>query len=137
VEIYQNCNVYNDGAFDVVRDNKDNRILLQHGEPIRFGADGEKGVIQRSDGSVEIVESAKVGEENLLVHDEQRESPSLAFGLSRLAHGPTGPLPIGVFRDVDRPVYDSLMEEQLESARASRAPDLDALLHAGDTWQID
>src|ERR671916_538259 len=109
VEIYQNCNVYNDGAFDVVRENKENRILLEHGEPIRFGEEGERGVIQRSDGTVEIVETAKVGEENLLVHDEQRESPSLAFGLSRLAHGPTGPLPLGVFRNIERPVYDELM----------------------------
>jgi 2-oxoglutarate ferredoxin oxidoreductase subunit beta len=136
VEIYQNCNVYNDGAFDVVRDNKDNRIVLQHGEPIRFGADGERGVIQRSDGTVELVDTAKVGEENLLVHDEQRESPSLAFGLSRLAHGPTGPLPVGVFRNVERSVYDELMSEQLEEAKAKRDSDLRALLHAGDTWEI-
>ena len=61
VEIYQNCNVYNDGAFDVVRDNKDNRILLEHGEPIRFGAEGERGVIQRSDGTVEIVDDGDGG----------------------------------------------------------------------------
>jgi len=136
VEIYQNCNVYNDGAFDVVRDNKDNRIVLEHGRPIRFGAEGERGVIQRSDGTVEIVDTSKVGEENLLVHDEQRESPSLAFGLSRLAHGPTGPLPIGVFRNVERPSYDELMSSQLEDAKAKREGDLHTLLHAGDTWQI-
>jgi 2-oxoglutarate ferredoxin oxidoreductase subunit beta len=136
VEIYQNCNVYNDGAFDVVRENKDNRIVLEHGAPIRFGAEGERGVIQRNDGTVEIVDTAKVGEENLLVHDEQRESPALAFGLSRLAHGPTGPLPIGVFRNIDRPVYDELMSEQLETASTERESDLGALLHAGDTWQI-
>jgi 2-oxoglutarate/2-oxoacid ferredoxin oxidoreductase subunit beta len=136
VEIYQNCNVYNDGAFDVVRDDKTNRIVLEHGAPIRFGEEGEKGVIQRSDGTVEIVETASVGEDALLVHDEQRESPSLAFGLSRLAHGPTGPLPIGVFRNVDRVVYDQLMDDQIGSARASREPDLAALLRAGDTWSI-
>ncbi len=136
VEIYQNCNVYNDGAFDIVRDNKENRIVLEHGAPIRFGADGEKGVIQRSDGSVEIVDTASVGEDALLVHDEQRESPSLAFGLSRLAHGPTGPLPIGVFRNIDRHVYDELVTEQLATAMAQRENDLDALLHGGDTWRI-
>jgi 2-oxoglutarate/2-oxoacid ferredoxin oxidoreductase subunit beta len=78
-----------------------------------------------------------VGEENLLVHDEQRESPSLAFGLSRLAHGPTGPLPIGIFRNIERSVYDALMSEQLEDAKAKREGHLHALLHAGDTWQID
>jgi 2-oxoglutarate ferredoxin oxidoreductase subunit beta len=137
IEIYQNCNVYNDGAFDIVREDKTNRIVLEHGQPIRFGAEGERGVIQRSDGTVEIVDTAKVGEENLLVHDEQRESPSLAFGLSRLAHGPTGPLPIGVFRNIARPVYDELMSGQLDAARAQREPDLGALLHAGDTWRIE
>jgi len=136
VEIYQNCNVYNDGAFDVVRDDKANRIVLEHGSPIRFGEDGEHGVIQRSDGTVEIVSTAEVGEDALLVHDEHRDSPSLAFGLSRLAHGPSGPLPIGVFRNVEREVYDELMNEQLETARARREADLGALLHSGDTWQI-
>jgi 2-oxoglutarate ferredoxin oxidoreductase subunit beta len=136
VEIYQNCNVYNDGAFDVVRDDKTNRIMLEHGQPIRFGEEGERGVVQRSDGTVEIVDTTSVGEEALLVHDEQRESPSLAFGLSRLAHGPSGPLPIGVFRNVERPVYDELMGEQIDAARTQREPDLGALLSAGDTWQI-
>ena len=136
VEIYQNCNVYNDGAFDVVREDKTNRIMLEHGQPIRFGEESEKGVVQRPDGTVEIVDTASVAEEALLVHDEQRESPSLAFGLSRLAHGPSGPLPIGVFRNVERPVYDELMAEQIDAARAQREPDLGALLHAGDTWQI-
>ena len=97
---------------------------------------GERGVIQRSDGTVEIVDNAKVGEENLLIHDEQRKNPSLAFGLSRLAHGPSGPLPIGVFRNVERSSYDELMTEQLEDAKAKRESDLHALLHAGDTWQI-
>jgi 2-oxoglutarate ferredoxin oxidoreductase subunit beta len=136
VEIYQNCNVYNDGAFDVVREDKANRIMLEHGQPIRFGEEGEKGVVQRPDGTVEIVDTASVGEQGLLVHDERRDSPSLAFGLSRLAHGPSGPLPIGVFRKVERHVYDELMGEQLETARSKREPDLGALLHAGDTWQL-
>ena len=86
-----------------MRDDKDNRIVLEHGEPIRFGEEGEQGVIQRSDGTVEIVDMAEVGEDALLVHDEQRESPSLAFGLSRLAHGPIGPMPIGIFRNIERP----------------------------------
>jgi 2-oxoglutarate/2-oxoacid ferredoxin oxidoreductase subunit beta len=136
VEIYQNCNVYNDGAFDVVRDDKTNRIVLEHASPIRFGEDGEHGVIQRSDGTVEIVSTAEVGEDALLVHDEHRDSPSLAFGLSRLAHGPSGPLPIGVFRNVKREVYDELMKDQLDEAASRRPPDLEGLLHAGDTWEI-
>jgi 2-oxoglutarate/2-oxoacid ferredoxin oxidoreductase subunit beta len=137
VEIYQNCNIYNDNAFDVVREHDENRIYLKHGEPIRFGAEGEKGVVQRRDGSCEIVDVAEAGEDALLVHDEHHPHPSLAFALSRLAHGPSGPLPLGVFRDVERPVYDELMTDQLESAKEQKGEgDLTALLHAGDTWTI-
>jgi 2-oxoglutarate/2-oxoacid ferredoxin oxidoreductase subunit beta len=135
LEIYQNCNVYNDGAFDAVREEKQNRILLEHGKPIRFGADDERGVRLRPDGSAEIVDGA--GEDELLVHDEHHESASLASALARVSHTPHGPTPIGVFRDVERPVYDRLMEEQLDEARAAQGEgDLDELLHAGDTWTI-
>src|SRR5919197_513537 len=135
VEIYQNCNVYNDGAFDAVREEKENRILLQHGQPIRFGAEGERGVQLRPDGAAEIVDAAS--DDGLLVHDEHAETPSLASALARLSHTPHGPTPIGVFRDVERPVYDRLMEEQLARAREEQGEgDLAELLHAGDTWTI-
>jgi 2-oxoglutarate ferredoxin oxidoreductase subunit beta len=135
VEIYQNCNVYNDGAFDTVREQKENRIQLEHGKPIRFGADDERGVRLRSDGSAELVDG--VPEEELLVHDEHLESPSLASALARLSHTPHGPTPIGVFRDVERPVYDRLMEDQLARAREDQGEgDLAGLLAAGDTWTI-
>jgi 2-oxoglutarate/2-oxoacid ferredoxin oxidoreductase subunit beta len=137
VEIYQNCNVYNDGAFDAVRDQKENRIVLKHGEPVRFGEEGERGVIQRADGSMEIVEAEGVGEEALVVHDEHLEDSSLAYSLSRLSHTPHGPTPIGVFRDVERPVYDTLMAEQIETTRSELGEgELGKLLHAGDTWSI-
>jgi 2-oxoglutarate ferredoxin oxidoreductase subunit beta len=137
VEILQNCNVYNDGAFDHVRDEKANRILLEHGQPIRFGAEGERGVRLRGDGAVEIVEVADVGEDALLVHDAESEGAATAFALGRLGYPLPGPLPLGVFRAVERPVYDELMAAQLDEARAARGEgDLDALLHAGDTWQI-
>src|SRR5881398_347172 len=75
VEIFQNCNIYNDGAFDFVRDDKTNRIYLEHGKPIRFGEDGEKGVRQHADGSVEIVDVTDEGE--LVVHDAGHAEPSL------------------------------------------------------------
>ena len=137
VEILQNCNVYNDGAFDHVRDEKANRIVLEHGAPIRFGAEGERGVRLGSDGDVQIVEVAEVGEQALLVHDAQGEGVATAFALGRLGYPVTGPSPIGVFRDVERPVYDELMAAQLDEAKAKKGEgDLDALLHAGDTWQI-
>jgi 2-oxoglutarate ferredoxin oxidoreductase subunit beta len=134
VEIFQNCNIYNDGAFDFVREDKTNRIYLEHGKPIRFGEENEKGVRQRDDGSVEVVE---VGDESeLLVHDAHHEQPSAAFALSRLTQSTVGATPIGVFRDVERPVYDDLMAEQLDAAREKQEGDIAALLHAGDTWTI-
>ena len=137
VEIFQNCNIYNDGAFDFVREDKANRIYLKHGEPIRFGAEGERGVVRVEDGSVRVVEVASVGEEALLVHDAHAVEPSLAFALSRLTYSTSGAAPFGVFRSVERPVYDDLMTQQLESAvERQGAGELEGLLHAGDTWSI-
>jgi 2-oxoglutarate/2-oxoacid ferredoxin oxidoreductase subunit beta len=140
VEIFQNCNIFNDGAFDLLKEpdtRADNQIRLEHGKPIRFGKDGERGVRLTDDCRVELVDVADVGEDALLVHDEHRAEPSLAFMLCRLSHGADGPTPIGVFRDVDRPVYDELMSEQLEAATARQGRgDLAKLLHGGDTWQL-
>ena len=137
VEILQNCNVYNDGAFDHVRDEKENRIVLEHGSPIRFGAEGERGVRLGADGSAEIVDVDGVGEEALLVHDAHAGGPETAFALGRLGYPLPGPLPLGVFRDVERPAYDELMTAQVEDAREKQGEgDLEALLHAGDTWRI-
>jgi 2-oxoglutarate ferredoxin oxidoreductase subunit beta len=137
VEIFQNCNIYNDGAFDFVREDKANRIYLKHGEPIRFGAEGERGVVRVEDGSVRVVDVSEVGEAALLVHDAHAVEPSLAFALSRLTYSTSGAAPFGVFRSVERPVYDELMTQQLESAVERQGEgELEALLHAGDTWSI-
>jgi 2-oxoglutarate/2-oxoacid ferredoxin oxidoreductase subunit beta len=136
VEIYQNCNVYNDGAFDAVKEETENQIRLEHGQPVRFGADGERGVRLRPDGSCELV-SVDEADGDLLVHDEHQEEGSLAYALSRISHTPHGPTPIGIFRDVERPVYDRLMAEQLETAKSEKGSgELEALLNAGDTWKI-
>jgi 2-oxoglutarate/2-oxoacid ferredoxin oxidoreductase subunit beta len=140
VEIYQNCNVFNDHAFDALT-NKDtklhNQIRLQHGQPIRFGPEGERGVVQRSDGRLEIIDVGDVGVDALLVHDEHRREPSLAFALAHLSERPTGPTPIGVFRAVDRPVYGDAIEAQLDAAREKLGPgDLATLLGSGDTWTV-
>ena len=135
VEILQNCNVYYDGAWDQVRDEKENRILLEPGEPIRFG---DKGVQMTPAGAVEIVEVSDVGEDALLVHDPHAEEPTVAFALGRLGYPRPGPFPLGVLRDVERPVYDELMANQIETAIADHGEgDLNALLHGGDTWTID
>ena len=137
VEILQNCNIYNDGAFDYVREDKGNRIYLENGQPIRFGLEGEKGIVQHVDGSAQVVSVADVGEDALLVHDSGHREPSLAFALSRVTFDTDGAVPLGVFRSVEREVYDELMSEQLEAARErSGEGDLAALLHSGDTWTV-
>jgi 2-oxoglutarate ferredoxin oxidoreductase subunit beta len=140
VEIYQNCNIFNDGAFLALTSKEgrsQNRIYLEHGKPIRFGPDGEKGVTMSKDGHVSIVDVAEVGEDKIVVHDEHRDDPSLAFALSRLADNPTGPTPIGVFRDVQRPAYGDGLEHQLRQAAEAQGPgDLSKLLDSGDSWTV-
>jgi 2-oxoglutarate/2-oxoacid ferredoxin oxidoreductase subunit beta len=139
VEIYQNCNVFNDGAFDAVRakgEREINQIRLEHGQPIRFGAEGERGVI-RGPGGLELADVAEVGEDALLVHDAHRRDPSLAFELAHLAERPTGPTPVGVFRDIERPVYGEQFAAELAENRAQVGmEDLRELLHSGDTWTV-
>jgi len=140
VEIYQNCNVFNDGAFEAItaKDARaDMMIDLKHGQPIRFGKDGEKGVVANGFGELEIVEVAAVGEDRLLIHDEARPDPTLAFALSRLADSPTVPTPMGVLRAVERPVYGDALNHQIASAQERQGPgDLAALLSAGSTWEV-
>ncbi|MBW8059914.1 MAG: 2-oxoacid:ferredoxin oxidoreductase subunit beta [Solirubrobacterales bacterium] len=139
VEIYQNCNVFNDGAFDAVRGKTGapNQIRLEHGEPIRFGADGERGVIRSADGSLAVADVDEVGEDALVVHDAHHENPSHATALARLAESPTGPIPIGVLRDVKRPVYGAGRQPELASAHAGASlADVDELLRSGDTWTV-
>jgi 2-oxoglutarate ferredoxin oxidoreductase subunit beta len=141
VEIYQNCNVFNDGAFEQITSKakrNDMLIPLHHGEPIRFGAEGEKGVVVDSQGRASIVAVADVGEDALLVHDEARDDPSLAFALSRLAAGPTVPTPVGVFRAVARSDYGDSVDRQLAAAQQRRGPgDLTTLLASAGTWEVN
>jgi 2-oxoglutarate/2-oxoacid ferredoxin oxidoreductase subunit beta len=136
IEIYQNCPVFNDGAFSALteKDVKDaNQIRLEAGRPIRFGSDGERGVARAPDGGLQIVDVAEVGEDALIVHDPTRIDPGLAFSLARLAEDPTGPTPIGIFRSVNRHVYG-------RPARVSAEPlsegDLGDLLAGADTWTV-
>ncbi|QXC61935.1 2-oxoacid:ferredoxin oxidoreductase subunit beta [Aquihabitans sp. G128] len=140
VEVFQNCNVFNDGAFGAitgkgVRD--DMLIPLVHGQPIRFGAEQDKGVVVDERGRAQIAVVADVGEAALLVHDEAAAEPGLAFELSRLSTGPYEPTPIGVFRAVERPDYGSETDRQLLAAQDKSGPgDLTALLHSRPTWDV-
>ena len=136
VEIYQNCPVFNDGAFAALTEKevKDaNQIRLEAGKPIRFGVSDERGVARGADGHLEIVAVDEVDEAALLVHDPGRLDSGLAFSLARLAGDPTGPTPIGIFRDVERPVYGRTGRVAPEPASSEQ---LGELLLGGDTWTV-
>jgi 2-oxoglutarate ferredoxin oxidoreductase subunit beta len=140
VEVLQDCPVFNDGAFDHLtdRDQADaNRIPLIDGEPIRFGLDHQLGVVRDDDGTLAIAPVAEVGARRLVVHDVACEDPSQAFALARLGVLGAGPLPLGIFRAVDAPPWGEGLVAKLRDAREQLADDdLEALLHAGDTWTI-
>ncbi|HEX5596783.1 MAG TPA: 2-oxoacid:ferredoxin oxidoreductase subunit beta [Micromonosporaceae bacterium] len=144
VEIYQNCNIFNDGAFEQLKEPQtrdDYLIRLEHGQPITFGAEGQFCVVHPPGGfGLEVRETASVAPEEIVVHDATVAEPAYAFALSRLPDPDHRNTPIGVFRNVDRPTYDSLVQEQLEAAQAksSGSPEeqLAALLRSGDTWSI-
>jgi 2-oxoglutarate/2-oxoacid ferredoxin oxidoreductase subunit beta len=143
VEIFQNCPIFNDGAFDAVkgRDTENAIIPLVHGEPIRFGHDGSKGLIRDAGGGVKIAEVAEVGEDAVLVHDAYNPDPTLAFAISRLTDaGHLHQAPIGIFRQVQRPAYDDQARAQVASAQAlvdePRETQLASLIHGGDTWTV-
>ncbi len=140
VEVFQNCNVFNDGQFDMIskRANRDAMLInLVHGEPIRFGAENERGVVVDEAGNVVIAEIADVGEDALLVHDEQRPDPAVSFALSRLAASPHSPTPVGVFRSINRTEYATEATNQLAAAQEAKGPgDLAALLRSNPTWDV-
>ena len=139
VEVYQNCNVFNDGAWEYAtsRETKaDTVIELQHGKPLVFGRDGSKGIRLRGM-EPEVVELGHgITERDLLVHDERSPEPSLAYLLSRMRH-PEFPEPIGIFRAVDRPIYDAELTAQVEAARRTKGRgDLEKLFRSGETWTV-
>jgi 2-oxoglutarate ferredoxin oxidoreductase subunit beta len=140
VEIFQNCNVFNDEAWEslTLRANREDMLIpLEHGKPVRFGKDQSRGVIVTPDGSARIVDVADVGPDAILVHDEHRPEPGLALILSQLAHNVDQPTPIGVFRAVETPEYTEQTQRQLVAAQErTGAGDLDALLHSLPTWEV-
>ncbi|MGW2154834.1 2-oxoacid:ferredoxin oxidoreductase subunit beta [Nonomuraea sp. NPDC001699] len=137
VEIYQNCNIFNDNAFEQLKDpavRDDITLRLEHGQPI---VSSSKAVVRGANGGIEVVARDGVSEEQILVHDAHNPDPSVAFALSRLDEPAFEHVPIGIFRQVDRPAYDVLMANQLEEAVAQKGPgDLSELLLGGDTWRI-
>ncbi len=142
VEILQNCNIFNDGAFADVTDRKssaEHKVELEHGKPLIFGAARDKGIRldQSFDPVVTAVGEKGVPEEELLHHDEKTPNPSLAYLLSQLGP-PEFPTPVGVFRDVKQETYDGAVYRQIQEARqAGKVKDLNALLREGDIWEVD
>ncbi len=138
VEIYQNCNVFNDGAFDLLREKpqgQHNQIRLEHGKPILFDEDA-RCVAVGDNGRLILANVDDVSPDDIVVHD-MHGRPSLAFALAHLSHGPTEPTCIGVFREVERPVYGEAMEQQIQMATERLGTgDLAKLLHSGDTWTV-
>ncbi len=131
VEIYQNCNIFNDGAFDQLkdRDTRDGALIrLEHGEPLRSAT---QSVIRGANGALELTDDPD--HPDAVRHDAHASDPAYAFALSRI----TTPTPIGVFRSVRRPSYERLLNDQLATAREKQGPgDLQALIRGSDTWTV-
>ena len=144
VEIYQNCNIFNDNAFEQLKDpatRDDFTIRLEPGAPITFGAQGQWCVVHPPGAfGLEVRPTADTAPEEIVVHDPATADPAYAFALSRLPEADLRHTPIGVFRSVDRPSYDALVRQQVESAKAASqgTPEeqLAGLLSSGDTWTI-
>ncbi|MBP90537.1 MAG: 2-oxoacid:ferredoxin oxidoreductase subunit beta [Planctomycetaceae bacterium] len=140
VEVYQNCNIFNDGAWDYTKDRQtklENTIELEHGKPLIFGTNRDKGI--RLNGlEPEVVELGKgITEDDLLFHDEKAIEPSLAYLLSRMRHEDGFPEPIGVFRSIDAPRYDQEVNAQVTAAKERRGDgDLNTLFNSGETWTV-
>ena len=139
VEVYQNCLVYNDNAFMGFADKSarpDHTIALEHGQPMIFGKEQNRG-IELNGTRPEVVDLWAGKEHELLVHDETRDDPAIAFILAQMEH-PEFPVPLGVIRAVERPTYDELMERQVQEAVARQGEgDLETLFAEGDTWTVE
>ena len=151
VEIYQNCPIFNDGAFDVLKDREEAQgrlVPLEHGAPIRFGTPGpdglgSRGVARAADGLLGVVDLADgaAAAARVIVHDAHAVDPSVQFALSRLDEQTMAHVPVGVFRAVSRPTYDDMVRAQVTSAiegakGEASDDDLAALLAGSDTWTI-
>lgn len=141
VEILQDCPIFNDGSFDVLRREgaEEHVIPVRHGEPITFGADGEYCVVQSGFG-LDVAKTADVAADQIVVHDAHADNPAYSFALSRLSDQNLEHTVMGIFRQVVRPTYDDAARDQLSAARAAAPHDraaLQALLRGRDTWTVD
>ena len=141
LEVYQNCNIFNDGAFDYFAERnvrQDKVLYLEHGKPMIFGKDRNQG-IRMNGAHPEVVTIGENGitEADLLVHDIHLQDPSVAFMLARMEQ-PDFPQPVGVFRAIERPSYDEMLAGQIDTAIAKSGPgSLDKLIYSGDMWTVE
>ena len=140
VQIFQNCNIFNDGAFDHFSDKKlrdEHLVELKHGEPLIFGKQRDRGIRRGSPGRLEVVElGAGISEEDLLVHDE-RGPLGYLITLSEMKP-PQFPMPVGVLRRVEEPTVDAGIHRQIaEITERKGAGDLEKIIHSGNTWTVD
>jgi len=142
LEIYQNCNIFNDGAFEIFTEKSTKQVhglYVEQGKPLTFGANGEKGI--RFDGMrPEVVEiGSKYSADDMWIHDEKDFYKAQI--LTRLFDNPSEvgavfPRPFGIFYTNDRPCYEQMMSLQIEEALAKGAGDLDKLIRGKETWEI-
>jgi 2-oxoglutarate/2-oxoacid ferredoxin oxidoreductase subunit beta len=141
IEILQNCNIFNDGAWETITEKEarsEQVVQLEHGKPLIFGKNRDKGI--RLVGlDLEVVALGNgITEKDLLVHDEHNPNPVYAFALSRMDSMPGFPTPIGVLRALQGvPRYEDLIQQQIRDVIAKKGKgDLAKLLRAGDTWEL-
>ncbi len=141
VEILQNCNVFNDKAFESFTERKvraERMVSLEHGKPLIFGENRDRAIVlDRSEGlQAKVVNVADVNPSEIVVHNESAPTSALAFTLSHLLE-PDFPVPLGVFRAVERPSFEDLIDQQIEAAVAAKGKgDFEELLNGGDTWEV-
>jgi 2-oxoglutarate ferredoxin oxidoreductase subunit beta len=141
IEILQNCNIFNDGTFENITGRSvkhDSQLLLEAGQPLIFGKERDKGIRVDKDGNPEVVQVGEGGVDpsELVLHDPMRSNPSYAFMLAHLDL-PRFPVPLGILRAVERPVYEQSMHAQIQAAREkSGTGDLNKLIRGGDTWEV-
>ena len=142
VEIYQNCPIFNDGAYELLKDREEAEARIVHlndGEPVRVGAD--KLVARGDTGHLKVVDAEGADMSRVVIHDAGADDPSSAFQLSRLDDPTMAHIPMGIFRNVTRPTYEDLVHAQIDdvvSAAGGGASDadLETLLQGSDTWIV-
>ena len=142
IEVYQNCVIFNNKSWGFATDRKlreDNILQLNHSEPMIFGKNHDKGIyLDRSTLQPRVVKIGEDGftEKDILVHDENNPNPSLAFFLSRM-HYPEFPDPVGIFRDIQKPSYDFMLNQQVSEAKSHKSfNSIQDLLEEGETWTV-